>query len=45
MYEKIILSLAFEAIKETIKNPKHAEEFKKQLLDIRDAINGLYPGD
>jgi hypothetical protein len=42
MYEKIILNLVLDFVKETIKNPAHAEQFKQVLLDIRDAITLLY---
>jgi len=43
MYEKLIFHLALLFIKESVKDPQHAAEFKQEMLDISDAIHDLFP--
>jgi hypothetical protein len=39
------IRLVISAIKDAYKNPKKAMEFKAVLLDLRNLINELYPGE
>lgn len=40
----MIATLALAILKSLIKNPLKAERLKKELLEIRDGINVLFPG-
>lgn len=41
---EMLVAMALTVIKMFVKNPASAATFKTELLEIRDAINTLYPG-
>lgn len=41
----MLISLALAVLKSLIKNPSKARTLKKELLDVRDGINLLFPGE
>ncbi len=43
--ETMLINMALAIIFGTIKNPEKKAALKKALLKMRDAINGLYPGE
>lgn len=45
LYETLILNFGLNIIKSLVKNPAHAAGLKSHLIEIRDGINALYPGE
>lgn len=43
--ETLGINFALQAIHAAIKNPAHAAALKSRFIEIRDAINALYPGE
>lgn len=43
--ETLGINFALQAVHAAIKNPAHAATLKDSLLQVRDAINALYPGE
>jgi hypothetical protein len=43
MWEHFIIMAALSALKDYIKNPAKAAALKEALIEIRDAINVLFP--
>jgi len=43
MWLSFAINTVLFAIRSAFKNPKKAEELREQLLNVRDAINLLYP--
>lgn len=42
-FEKEAIDAVLSAVKALVKNPTQATELKDILLEVRDAINNLYP--
>ena len=45
MWEDLILNMALFIVKSVIKNPAKAAALKVHLLEIRNDISALYPGE
>lgn len=45
MFIQIAISTLLAFLKGTVKNPGKAEKFRSVLLQVRDQINLLFPGE
>jgi hypothetical protein len=45
MWFKLGLGFVLAAITEAVKNPQKKLSLKEKLLDLRNQINALYPGE